>query len=181
MIPKTSTSRRNIWIAAILLSASLLTGFLIYLWQRRRAKPALPKPATTPEIGSVISQIEGLSEAEAAARKPDIDIEALKQADKRQFRRKAVRQSLFTTFNLDLFGMAFILLMLGSPDGAIGTLLIVAINLGLNVFQENFTKNQLDEHLESLQPTARNCAAGFVCHCAGIFCVAGIRCNIYAN
>ncbi|MCJ7659578.1 MAG: hypothetical protein MUO67_10555, partial [Anaerolineales bacterium] len=154
MYPRTRPSRRNILIAAILLSASLLTGLLVYLWQKRRAKPALPQPAAAPEIDSVLSRIEGLSEAEAAARKPEIDLEALKQADKRQFRRKAVRQNLLTTFNLDLFGMAFILFMLGSPDGALGTLLVVAINLGLNVFQENFTKNQLDAHLESLQPTA---------------------------
>jgi len=154
MYPRTRPSRRNILIAAILLSASLLTGLLVYLWQKRRAKPALTQPAAVPEIDSVLSRIEGLSEAEAAAHKPEIDIEALKQADKRQFRRKAVRQSLLTTFNLDLFGMAFILFMLGSPDGALGTLLVVTINLALNVFQENFTKNQLDAHLESLQPTA---------------------------
>ena len=153
MVPKTRTSRRNIWIASILLTASLLTGLLVYLWQRRLAKPALPQPMAEADRDTVTLQIEGLTDAEAAARKPVIDLEALKQADKRQFRRKAVRQSLFTTFNLDLFGMAFILFMLGSPEGALGTLLVVAINLGLNLFQENFTKNQLDAHLESLQPT----------------------------
>jgi magnesium-transporting ATPase (P-type) len=154
MVPKTRTSRRNIWIVAFLLSATLLTGLLVYLWQRRRTKPGLPQPSATPEIDSGISQIEGLSNAEAAARKPEIDIEALKQADKRKFRRKAVRQNLFTTFNLDLFGMAFILFLLGSPEGALGTLLVVAINLGLNLFQENFTKKELDKRLENLQPKA---------------------------
>lgn len=151
---KPSISNRNVWIAGILLIASLLTGLLVYLWRQRSAQPAPPESQEGSKLEGVVSQVRGLSEAEAAARKPEIELEALKQADKRQFRRKAVRQNLFTTFNIDLFGMAFILFMLGSPDGALGTLLVVVLNLGLNLFQENYTKNELDKRLENLQPKA---------------------------
>jgi len=145
--------RRTAWFASGLLAFTLLVG-LIIVWLRKQFL-SRPTPRSAPvDIGGHPSGIEGLSEAEAAARQPTFDLEAEIEAGERQFRRQAIRQSLFTTFNVDLFGIALVLLLLGSPDGAFGTTLIILLNLIINVFQQMYTKRKLDRILKDLRPQA---------------------------
>ena len=54
--------------------------------------------------------MDGLSEAEAAERLVKVDLEALHEQENKDFKRRALRQNLLTTFNIDLFIIAIIML-----------------------------------------------------------------------
>jgi cation-transporting ATPase E len=152
MIKKSSDPFRKLWIISALIAIILLVGTLIFRWWVRQSKR--PPPKSIPSVGvSDDTIIEGLTEDEAAERKPKFDLEGLKRGEQRRFLRLAIRQNLFTTFNVDLFGIAIIMYLLGSPLGALGTLLILIINLCLNLFQEMYTKKKLDVLVQSVQPS----------------------------
>ena len=152
MIKKSSDRFQKLWIISTLIAFILLVGIFINRWRKRQSKR--PPPKSVPSIGaSDVTNIEGLTEDEAAERKPKFDLEGLKKGEQRRFLRQAIRQNLFTTFNIDLFGIAIIMFMLGSTPGAFGTLLILIINLCLNVFQEMYTKKKLDVLVQSVQPS----------------------------
>jgi len=152
MIKKSSDRFKKLWIISTLIAFILLVGILINRWRKRQSK-RLPSKSV-PSIGAYdVTNIEGLTEDEAAERKPKIDLEGLRKGEQRRFLRQAIRQNLFTTFNIDLFGIAIIMFMLGSTPGAFGTLLILIINLCLNVFQEMYTKKKLDVLVQSVQPS----------------------------
>lgn len=107
-----------------------------------------------PEKHQVSVRLKGLTKEEAAARQGDFDLEAEIREDDRKFLRSAIRQSLISTYNIDLFGIALILYLLDNPLGAIGTLLLVALNLILNVFQQMYTRRKLNQILKDLRPQA---------------------------
>lgn len=148
---------RRAW-ALIYLLALVVGGaagyWLVRRWLVRRA----PAPETRrPEdltIASVDLRLKGLTQDEAARRMPQVDLEALARADERQFLFKAIRQNLFTTFNIDLFAIAIVMLLLGSPWSTIGTIFVLVLNLAMNVFQEVYTKKKLDQLLTTLRPQA---------------------------
>jgi len=149
-----STRLKKIWLVSSLASLILLGVWLYCRWRKRNQVSALPKRVESIDFGTATHGVTGLSDKEAMARQPDFDLEAEIKAEQRRFRAKAIRQSLFTTFNVDLFGMAIIQVLLGSPDGAFGTMLIVFINLVVNVFQQMYTKVRLDRILKDLRPQA---------------------------
>jgi cation-transporting ATPase E len=152
MIKKSSNRFHKLWIISTLIAFILLVGILINRWGKRQSK-RLPSKSV-PSIGSSdVTNIEGLTEDEAAERKPKFDLEGLRKGEQRRFLRQAIRQNLLTTFNVDLFGIAIIMFILGSTPGAFGTLVILIINLCLNVFQEMYTKKRLDVLVQSVQPS----------------------------
>ncbi len=152
MIKRSSDRFRKPWIISTLVAIILLVGILINRWWKRQSKR--PPPKSIPSIGvSDDTLIKGLTEDEAAERKPKFDLEGFIKGEQRRFLRQAIRQNLFTTFNIDLFGIVIIMYLLGSPLGALGTLLILIINLCLNVFQEMYTKKKLDVLVQSVQPS----------------------------
>ncbi|MFC2054832.1 HAD family hydrolase [Chloroflexota bacterium] len=152
MIKKSSARFQKLWIISTLIAFIFLVGILINRWRKQQSKR--PPPMSVPSFGaSDDTLIEGLTEDEVAEGKPKFDLEGLKKGEQRRFLRQAIRQNLFTTFNVDLFGIAFIMFMLGSPLGALGTLLILIINLCLNVFQEMYTKKKLEVLVQSVQPS----------------------------
>jgi cation-transporting ATPase E len=145
--------RRIAWLASLLTVLALI-GLLFVRWRKRKPLERTSRRRLPVEIEGPPPGISGLSEREAAARRPDFDLEAEMRAEQRLFRNRAIRQSLFTIFNIDLFGIALILFLLGSPAGALGTLLLLALNLVVTVFQEMYTKKKLDLIMKELRPQA---------------------------
>jgi len=135
---------------AVILSA----GILFYRWSRGwRREPVRLKPGAA-AIPYLYADLKGLSEAEALQKMPPVDLDVLAQQEEKQFLRKAIRQNLFTTFNIDLFAIAIVMLLLGSPWSTVSTLLVLAMNLAINVFQEMLSKKRLDTIMKSLRPQA---------------------------
>lgn len=147
-------AQRRLWLAASLVAGILLLGLLF--WRRRKPEKT-PQTSSRTKPGGLEAappRIRGLSESEVAARLPDFDMDAEIKIEQARFRNQAICQSLFNTFNIDLFGIALVLLILGSPDGALGTMLLVAINLIINVYQQMYTKRKLDQIIKELRPQA---------------------------
>jgi len=97
---------------------------------------------------------QGLSEPEVAAKTAHIDLDTIRKRERRRFIWKALRKNFFTLFNFDLIGMAIMLYVLGSTLGALGSLFVLVIAVGLNTFQEAYAKKELEKILEDIQPQA---------------------------
>jgi len=143
------TSKQSLfWIILIGLSGVITAVFalsrLIKSKLSAASEPVPEKPLVT-----------GLTSEEAQSRHLNLDIDALIKTEERRFLRHAIRRSLVTTFNIDLFSIAIIMLILGSPLSTLGTLIILVLNLVLNVFQEVYTKRRLDKLMQTLRPQAR--------------------------
>ncbi len=59
--------------------------------------------------------------------------------------RQILRENLFTFFNIVLFGISFILLLLGSPRDAFFTITVALLNVIIATFQEVRAKHKLDQ------------------------------------
>jgi hypothetical protein len=141
--------RKYPWLWGGALAAAVVGGLLASLIRRRRAPKAAP-----PRIVPVAGMVQGLTDAEAAARRPAVDFDAIAEKEQRAFLSRAIRTSLFTLFNLDLFAIAILMLLLGSPWSTFLALLVLAINVCLNVLQAVVTKRRLDALLRTLRPQA---------------------------
>jgi len=147
---KTLKARRA-WLVILILVVNL--GLGIFLFRRRKQRLKEKRVSVLRETQTPYG-VMGLSEAEAAARQPEFDLQAEQRQEDWKFFFAAVRQSVLTIYNIDLFGIAVILYLLGNPLGAFGTLLLVLLNLVLNVFQQMYTKKYLDKILRYLRPRA---------------------------
>jgi len=146
-------SRRWLYLLITVFFVAVISPIIGYLLlaRRRRVKPRPSPPISRPFLVDFVTQITGLTEAEAAARQIPIDEEALVKAEERRFWRALVRHHLFTFFNLDIIGSAIAMYLLGSAWGAFLGLLILVLSFGLNVFQELYTKRKLDGMIADLQ------------------------------
>ena len=152
-MPKSAPKRRKkIWFASILLAAVLILGVLFFRRQRHGEAPPVERVLGR-EFEAQL-HLDGLTEAQAADRLVEVDLEALQDQENKDFRRRALRQNLLTTFNIDLFIIAIIMLLLDSPWSTVTTLIVLALSVSINVFQEVFTKNILDQILENIHPQA---------------------------
>ena len=151
---KQSAGNNKSWLVAILLSGVVIALLYFIRQLKSSAKEQHAESGDLPEKQEIPTRLTGLTNEEAAARQGDFDLEAEIRKDDRQFLRAAIRQSLISTYNVDLFGIALILYLLGNPPAAIGTLLIVALNLILNVFQQMYTRSKLNQILKDLRPQA---------------------------
>lgn len=151
------------WLIAILLACfGLALAFLIRRL-RRTSQEKRAGPSKVPNIAENTSRIMGLSSEEVAARQLDFDLEAEFHKEDQQFLRSAVRQSLISTYNIDLFGIALVLYLLGNSLAAVGTLVLVIINMLLNVIQQMYTKRKLNQILKDLRPQAAVIRDGRLC------------------
>ncbi len=154
MILTKKTSR--IWIISAMLVVSMLVGFLLF--RKRKSKRGEQGVAADNQGEQDTLRapfgVMGLSKAEVADRQVDFDLEAEQREEDRQFRRKAIRQGLSATYNIDMFGIAVIQYMLDNALGALGTMALVLVNLILNVFQQMYTKRRLNRILKDLRPQA---------------------------
>ena len=154
-------SSRSKRFFALLISIASIVAVVLSLrsWLRRTFLSETIQPAPKPETDLSFS---GLSTAQAAARLPKIDLEALHKKQLWHFTTQAVWKNLFTLFNFDLIGMVVILYLLGSPLSALFSFIVLLLAVGFNTFQEVFTKNKLDRMVENIQPQATVIRDGYI-------------------
>lgn len=139
-------NKPNILIATVLSVGTLLAGFL--LWKRRKQLSTGTGP---PIQEKLLEKIPGLSQEEAEARLvPDQD-NSLSFKPVRS-RREIWRDNILSIFNLSLVGLALVQLLFGRPLDALISLGVMALNIGVNVFQENFARMRLKDVLEETKP-----------------------------
>ena len=150
------SSASRSWIFLGLLVSVFLAGLkLSRLRKRRFARLRKPSPEEwSSGLGfrAIDPQLKGLTEEQVAERSENVDLEALASEEDKAFRRKAFRQILLSTFNINLFAIAIVMLLLGSPISTILTLILLAISVILRVFQVTFTKKKLNQILKEIQP-----------------------------
>jgi len=150
------SSASRSWIFIGLLVGVFLAGLKLVLWLKRRfarlRKPIPDEWSSGLGISAIDPQLKGLSEEQVAERSENVDLEALASEEDKAFRRKAFRQILLSTFNINLFAIAIVMLLLGSPISTIITLILLAISVILRVFQVAFTKKKLNQILKEIKP-----------------------------
>jgi len=146
----------HIWLISVILTLSMLVGLLLFSRRKSRRGKQGVAADNQGEGGTPRAPfgVMGLSKAEVSARQVDFDLEAEQLEEDRQFRRKAIRQSLSATYNIDMFGIAVIQYLLDNALGALGTMALVLLSLILNVFQQMYTKKRLNRILKDLRPQA---------------------------
>jgi magnesium-transporting ATPase (P-type) len=141
------------WIVAgfsFILIYSLFTRLTKYYKKKR-----LDKSKKLSEFSdNLLPLFNGLSEKEAKLRLPQVNFDEINQRQKRVFIFHAIRLNLLTIFNLDLFTIAVVMLLLGNPLGSLSSIGILLLNLVLNVAQEVITKNKLEPLLEKVESKA---------------------------
>jgi magnesium-transporting ATPase (P-type) len=114
-----------------------------------------PREVISPKSGKTGNlSLHGLSELEVESSAVEFDFETIKKKESRRFIWQALRKNTLTLFNFDLIGMAVMLYVLGSTLGALGSLLVLILAVGINTFQEAFAKRELEKILEDIQPQA---------------------------
>lgn len=148
-----TTPKRSalVWTALILTALVPLVIFLVRYWRARRRYPLAkePKPAAPPQ--PIHAELQGLSEAEAAARRQE-DQENVIQLEPPRTTRQILRENTFSIFNLSLVGIAFVQLLLGKPLDALISLGVMCLNIGLNTAQELIAKRRLRDMEIATQP-----------------------------
>jgi cation-transporting ATPase E len=89
------------------------------------------------------TSIPGLSEQEAQARRARGQGNDVETKSGRTYG-QILRDNVFTFFNLVLFGLGALLLILGSPRDAFFTVIVAFINILVTTYQEAQAKRQLD-------------------------------------
>ncbi|NOX63155.1 MAG: HAD-IC family P-type ATPase [Chloroflexi bacterium] len=122
----------------------------IWRWRRRWAVGVKESPAAPI---SLVERVEGLSEAEAAARRqPDVDNALLFKPPRS--RKQIIRENAFTIFNLGLVGIIFVQLLLGKPLDALMSVGVLIFTVAVNVGQEEFARLRLRRLLQESRPKA---------------------------
>ena len=108
----------------------------------------------SPELG--ISphdpKLKGLSEEQVAERSEKMDLQALAREEDYTFRRMAFRQILLSPFNINLFTIGIVMLLLGSPWSTFLTLIMLLISVLLRMAQITSTQKKLKKILKEIQP-----------------------------
>ena len=123
-----------------------MTGILV----RYRRKQLL-SGASPPIKTKLLEKIQGLSDDEVEARRqPDLDNRlSFKPV---RTKREIWRENIFSIFNLSLVGLALVQLLFERPTDALLSLGVLGLNIGINVFQENFARLRLKDVLEETRP-----------------------------
>lgn len=111
----------------------------VELWRRRIAEQAR-RAAQLPIIAPLT--VEGLAEAEAAARQQEEQDNSILRRPRRS-RQVVIRESIFTIFNLNLVGLAFVQALMGRWLDTLMTIGIMFANVAANLFQEEFARFRL--------------------------------------
>lgn len=137
---------RNILVAVSLAAGAILTGILIR-YQRKQQLSGTSPPIRT----RLLEKIQGLSQEEVEARQqPDLDNSlSFKPVRTNQ---EIWRENIFSIFNLSLVGLALVQLLFGRPLDALLSVGVLALNIGINVFQENYARLRLKDILQETRP-----------------------------
>lgn len=141
--------RLSIWLAVFLAAAAVIAAFVV----RRRLRVA-PGPALrSPEQLLRDLPVQGLTGAEAAARQLESQDNVLYVKPPRT-RKQIWNENAYNVFNLNLVGLAVAQLLLGRPLDALISVGTIALNIGLNIFQELFAQRRLREAAQAARPQA---------------------------
>jgi len=94
-----------VWLV-LLLAAAVAIAAVVGRWLRRRRLVPVPRPRP-PAPPPIPLTVQGLTEAEAEARRLEGQDNALPFRPQRPMR-KVWRENIFTIFNLNLVGLAFV-------------------------------------------------------------------------
>ena len=146
--------RKRRWIAIALTGAVLLlAGLAIALWRKRRQDSASGKVRTWQDISADLSKIQGLSEAEAEARRLEVE-ESAAEFGTGAATKDIWRRNLLSIFNLNLIGLSVALLLLGKPLDALTSAAGAFISIVMNVRQQMIADKQLAQVAASTRPEA---------------------------
>ena len=130
----------------------------VMIYRLRRVKSSSRKVSVEPGSVSLFQYIKpdlsGLSEKEAASKMPAYDRAQLAKEDNQRFLRQAIRVNLLSTFNIDIFAIAVVMLLLGSPTSTLGTMFVLFLNVTINTAQVMLTRKRLNQIMETLRPQA---------------------------
>ena len=140
------------WLAFSALALIVIGALSVIFLRRRRAQAAKVAGQDSGRM-PLITAATGLSEADAEARRqPDVDNVLFRRP--RRTRRQIIRENSFTIFNLNLIALAAVQVLMESIGGALITLGVLLLNVGLNVFQEEFARYRLRDLLAAARPQA---------------------------
>lgn len=146
------TKRSRAWLLIPLLAAVGAVGaILIRLWRRHQVRP--PAPARRPVPPTIPTTLQGLTEAEAQARRMEGQ-DNIVRFEPRRSPRQIVRDNIYTIFNLSLVGVAIVQLLLGQPLDALISFAVSLLNIGLNVGQELLVQRRLYKIEADTRPQA---------------------------
>ncbi|MCP4165842.1 MAG: HAD-IC family P-type ATPase [Chloroflexi bacterium] len=136
-------------LAAVLVGAGVLAAAFVFLRRFRARDKKDPRPGFG-AVAPLSKDIQGLSEAEVE-RNRSLGQNTELRPPPRRTRQQIIRDSTFTVFNLNLAVLSLMQLVLTKPLDALITLGVMALNIGVNVFQVEFA----DRRLRSVQELAR--------------------------
>jgi len=151
--PRVNSARRwryVVWLVLALSGVGLLAVLGIVLWQRRANQ--LSQKAVSQTLIAPLT-VEGLTEAEAAARLEQGQDNSVQRRPRRT-RQTVIKESIFTIFNLNLVGLAFVQGLMGRWLDVLITVGVMLANVGANLFQEEFAKFRLRSIQEEAQVQA---------------------------
>ncbi|MEJ2348513.1 MAG: hypothetical protein P8Y03_01875 [Anaerolineales bacterium] len=137
--------RRFIASLGVVAIAALVYG-LVRRWKLRSISG--PEPPV-----HFKSSEQGLSEAEAAQRQSDERVQARRLAEQRA-RRERRQRNIFSIFNLTILVLAISQIVLKDLLGAVATMATLALNIGVNLFQEGRAAKQVEELAAQTRPMA---------------------------
>jgi cation-transporting ATPase E len=143
------SSASRSWIFIGLLVGVFLAGLKLVRWLKIRSLQNAKKH--TPEAKINLRKINGLSEVEADERKIEGQDNTL-YFKPRRTRREIWRENVLSIFNLSLVGLAGVQLLFGRPQDALLSIGVLALNIGLNVFQESFARMRIKDLLQKTHP-----------------------------
>jgi len=137
------TRRRPlVWLAIIMVAVAFMVAILTNRWRRQWLQRLLPRQrqvAPPPPI-----RLQGLTEAEAEARRLEGQDNVIHLKPPRT-RREIWRENVYTIFNLNLVGLAFVQFLLNRPLDALVSLGTMCLNIGLQVTREMGAQHRLQE------------------------------------
>ncbi len=149
IVTKVNNQRVLSLLAAALVVAGVLAAALVFL-RRYRARGKKDARPGLSAVAPLSKDIQGLSEAEVE-RNRSLGQNTELRPTPRRTRQQIIRDSTFTIFNLNLAALSLVQLVLTKPLDALITISVMALNIGVNVFQVEFAERRL----RSVQELAR--------------------------
>jgi magnesium-transporting ATPase (P-type) len=137
-----------VWIAVALSLVGVVLGLLVY-WRRKLSRQPAPVEVESPLPS--LSRIQGLSDAEAAARYAVGPRNTIAWRPRRTAR-DIWRDSVFNLFNLNLLFLFVFQLLLRQYLDALLSVAAMAVTLGLRIFQRMRAKKRLDQIERETRP-----------------------------
>jgi len=147
-----SRNRKQFILIAIVASAvAVIAAVLVRRWRGRRLEKEIQEKQPVPP--APLTQIQGLTEEEAAARRLEGQDNAIQFSPPRT-RDVILRDNTLTIFNLNLIGLVTVQLLLGRPLDALINFGVMSLNIALNIAQELFSRRRLKAVEQAARPRA---------------------------